>query len=402
MKRKLAVMLALICLAGCQQSFRSIKRKVMIHSGDVHVLESDSGGRVLVVPGLMGRVLTSSVGGVELAGFVSLADIEQGGRDIAFNNFGGQDRFWIGPEAGQFGIYFKPGDEVTRETWRVPPELNRGVMPVISTFDEDKKVVLGCDMVVTNYLGVQFRVRVRREIGLVPAVRLNEEIGVPLPEGVSYVGSYSLNTLTNAGDETWEQHKGLLCIWILGQFNTGPRVAVIAPMRAATEGTGSSARGYSDDYFGTVPPERLVVQSDAVVFRADGSGEGKFGIGPERTAGVAGAYDPDRDLLIIVKFDVRPEEPLYASFHWGKKLADPFVGDVFQAYNTGGVVPGEVNAQWPFYELESVSPCRELAPGEAITHRHATFAFTGVRKKLDIVAREVLGLSLNDVVGALP
>ena len=36
------------------------------------------------------------------------------------NVFGGEDRFWLGPEGGQFALYFKPGDPFDLDHWQVP------------------------------------------------------------------------------------------------------------------------------------------------------------------------------------------------------------------------------------------------------------------------------------------
>ncbi len=399
----LSCLVAAACVS-CRLSFNDIKTRVMIHSGEVFVLEDGDGSRVLVSPGLNGRILTSTVGKVQSVGFVSLPDVELGDRDAPFNNFGGQDRFWIGPEAGQFGIYFPPGGEVTRDAWRVPADLNKGWMDVVTRPDENGagRIVLQRDMKLVNYIGTTFSVRVKREIGLVRADRLNEEIGTPLPPGVSYVGSYSLNTLTNTGEEAWKKETGLLCTWVLGQFNASPRATVIAPFNTRDDDDARLGPRYNASYFGEVPASRLTTLGNAVLFRGDASGEGKFGISPARSPGVAGAYDPERDLLIVVKFDVAPEEPHYASFLWGKELEDSWGGDVFQSYNAGGSEPGKLNEKWPFYELESVAPCKELAPGEQIVHRHATFCFSGPREQLDVISREVLGVRLDAVLSALP
>jgi hypothetical protein len=48
-----------------------------------------------------GRIFTMQVGSVESTGLVNLDAIRAGETSTQFNNFGGLDRFWLGPEAGQ-------------------------------------------------------------------------------------------------------------------------------------------------------------------------------------------------------------------------------------------------------------------------------------------------------------
>jgi len=81
-------------------------------------------------------------------------------------------------------------------------------------------------------------------------------------------------------------------------------------------------------------------------------------------------------------------------------MADPYAGDVINAYNDGPPEPGAAPLG-PFYELESSSPAAALQPGESITHVHRTFHFTGDREALDSLARNLLSLSLSVIEAAL-
>ena len=59
-------------------------------------------------------------------------------------------------------------------------------------------------------------------------------------------------------------------------------------------------------------PDRLQVRRSAAIFRADARREGKFGLTPLRSTGKAGSFDPDANLLVIVKFNVDPTKPYVA------------------------------------------------------------------------------------------
>jgi hypothetical protein len=209
--------------------------------------------------------------------------------------------------------------------------------------------------------------------------------------------------MTNTGAERWTTERGLIGVWILGMLNPSDKAAVIAPFRPGKDK--DLGPPFNDEYFGKVSveaPDRLKVVGDTVVLRADARRVGKFGISQQRTTGLAGSIDFGKNLLTVVKFDVPPVPERYGNSTWVKNQPEPFRGDAFQSYNNGPADPksGQL-AEIPFYEVESTSPVRPLAPGESITHRHATHHFQGELKKLSSIARQVLGVDLMAVKNAM-
>jgi hypothetical protein len=67
---------------------------------DVIVLGEVDGPRVAVVPAYQGRVMTSTTGGPSAAsyGWINYAHIESGKSTPHINVYGGEERFWLGPE----------------------------------------------------------------------------------------------------------------------------------------------------------------------------------------------------------------------------------------------------------------------------------------------------------------
>ena len=394
----IVTILASAFLAGCstppdRRAEEAFDRGVAaVGRSDAIVRQGEAGARLLVSPRLQARVMNTQVGAVGDVGWINDPEIAEGETHPSFNNFGGQDRFWLGPEAGNFGIYFAPGAEFDRKVWKVPPDFDTGTYTLVER--GPAKVVFTRDMTLTNYAGTIFKVKVRREVGLVPASTMTGQLTVTLPPGVAYAGSYSDNTMTNTGTERWQKDKGLLNIWILGQFVPGPNAAIIAPF---TPGEGQP---YRDElYFGKIPADRLKTLGRALIFRADAMAEGKLGIPQARTTGLAGSFDFDRNLLVIVRCDVPAEPALYGDSTWVKNQAAPYAGDLFQTYNANR--KGTPDQRAAFYELESVSPSRELAPGDQVRHRHATFCFQGDYAGLREVARKVLGVDLDEVRKAM-
>jgi hypothetical protein len=130
-------------------------------------------------------------------------------------------------------------------------------------------------------------------------------------------------------------------------------------------------------------------------FRGDGKKRGKIGIPRSRARDVAGSYDPDRNVLTIVKFTVPPDGHDYVNSMW-QKQEHPFAGDVVNSYNDGPLTPGGA-ALGPFYEIESSSPAAALAPNASLRHVHATVHLRGPQSQLDAVARTVFGASLEQI-----
>jgi hypothetical protein len=164
------------------------------------------------------------------------------------------------------------------------------------------------------------------------------------------------------------------------------------------------------DYFGPVPPERLKVITgvggtakegwprDAIFFRADGKYRAKIGVSQRRALNMLGSIDFRLGVLTLVHFSM-PTDPTrepYMNNMWGGPHADPYHGDVVNSYNDGPPAPGK-KGLGPFYEIESLSPARELATGESLEHRHCTIHIQADPAILDDIARGRLEVDLATV-----
>ena len=92
---------------------------------DVLVLESGE-ARVAVTADYQGRVMTSTAGGAlgKSFGWLNRGAIASGERQPHINVFGGEDRFWLGPEGGQYSIFFTGGDPFDLEHWQTPAAID--------------------------------------------------------------------------------------------------------------------------------------------------------------------------------------------------------------------------------------------------------------------------------------
>ena len=359
--------------------------------GALKVLTSESGGRIAVSGQYQARVMTSAVSsGGQSLGFINRKFIEAGQTGTPFDNYGGEDRFWLGPEGGQFGLYFPAGKPFTFDNWQTPHALQEGEWQTRS--ETPSSVSYAHAFSVANYGQQDFKVEVERKIELLSAEQASRRLGLPLSASLQWVGYTTENKLTNAGSNAWSREHGLLSIWILGMFAPVPGTQVIIPFETAATG-----EIVNDRYFGKVPTERLLVREKQgyLLFRADGQYRSKIGLGPARARGSLGSYSAPANLLTLVLYTKRPAATEFVNSMWEQQAA-PYAGDEINSYNDGPPAPGKPPLGG-FYEVESSSPAAALAPGESIVHEHQTYHFSGPRAELDALSRRVLGVSLNEL-----
>ncbi|HET7541654.1 MAG TPA: DUF6786 family protein [Polyangiaceae bacterium] len=355
------------------------------------VLTSPSGGRIAVSGQYQARVMTSAVSaGAASLGFINRQFIEAGHTGTAFDNYGGEDRFWLGPEGGQYGLYFPTSKPFSFEFWQTPHELQEGAWQVRA--ESATSVSYAHAFSVVNYEQRVFKVEVERKLTVFSTEQASQRLGLPLPSSLSWVGFSSENKLTNTGAEPWQEASGLLSVWILGMFAPVPGTQVIVPFETAASGA-----IVNDAYFGKVPADRLLVneQKGFLAFRADGQYRSKIGLGPTRAKRALGSYSEAAQLLTLVLYTKPSGATQYVNSMW-ERQAKPYAGDVINSYNDGPPAPG-IPPLGGFYEIESSSPAAALAPGESLSHEHQTYHFSGPRAELETLARQVLGVSLSDL-----
>jgi hypothetical protein len=213
--------------------------------------------------------------------------------------------------------------------------------------------------------------------------------------GVRRVAYETVNTIVNQGPAMTKE-KGLVSIWMLGMLNSAPKTVVIVPYKPGDESSlGPVVRS---DYFGTVPPERLKVLPEAILFLGDGNYRSKIGTSQRRAKNVLGSIDFQAGVLTLVHFAM-PDDPTqhpYMNNLWQLPQAEPYVGDVANSYNDGPLAPGKPGLG-PFYEIESLSPAAALKTGESLSHRHRTIHIQADMPVLARLAKEVLGVDLETV-----
>lgn len=350
--------------------------------------EKDS--RVLVIPNYQGRVMTSTAGGEQgdSFGWINQKLIASGVISPKFNAFGGEERFWLGPEGGAFSWYFKPGVAQTYEHWNVPSLLDTESFDCIE--HEKNYAFFRKGASLTNASGTVFHIDIRRKITVLPRSEMVSSLGMgttPVPKELKYVAYRTENTLSNRGNSAWEKKSGLPSIWLLGMFNPSPSTTVFIPYN--TKGDGPIV---NDEYFGKVPKERLIVEDGMIYFKIDGKFRSKIGLPQKRAKGLCASYDSEKKILTILAYNQPSQTMDYVNSQWGEQK-DPFNGDVINSYNDGPTEDGTIMG--PFYEVETSSPGAQLKPGESITHTQSVFHLQGDEALIGSIVNKLFGVELN-------
>ncbi len=360
------------------------------HMPDAIVLgATDSDAQIIVAPSLQGRVMTSTASGTEGAsfGWLNYDLIASGKSSPHMSAYGGEERFWLGPEGGQFSIYFKKGLPFTFANWQVPKEIDTEAFDLVSSTKTEAKFKKS--MHFENYSGVALDLQVERNVRLLSLAQMNQLLGLDLPAALQTVGFETQNTITNMGQKAWDKTNGMLSIWILSMLNASEKTMVVAPVREGED----LGPVYTDDYFGKVPADRLRHEKGLIFFKADAKYRSKIGISPKRALPFICSYDASSGVLTIAQFDIPAGDQPYVNSKW-ENQKDPFSGDLVNSYNDG---MNDGKQLGNFYEIESSSPAAALAPGQSLLHAHRTFHLKGTVDQLNVVSKKILGISVDQI-----
>ena len=365
---------------------------------DLTILKEPSGkGMIAVSAALQGRVMTSTSGGLQgrSYGWINRTLFESGDTLEHINPFGGEERFWLGPEGGQYSIFFKKGTPFTLDDWQTPPLIDLEVFDLKE--NTPQKAVYRKSASLTNYSGFTFELDIERVIEVLPTSEVFQSLGLTENNAVNAVGYKTINTLTNRSNADWEKETGLLSIWLLGMFNPSDETTIAIPF---VEGESPDMGAIvNDTYFGKVPSDRLKVSKGILYFSGDGKYRSKIGLSPSRAKDILGAYDANSKMLTIIKYSKPAGATDYVNSIW-ELQEQPYKGDVVNSYNDGPPEPGK-KPLGPFYELETSSPALALKAGESGTHIQQTYHFEGEESVLDGIAKQLLGVTLEEIKTAL-
>ena len=92
------------------------------------------------------------------------------------NAFGGEERFWLGPEGGQFSIFFEPRKEYTLDNWFTPKLID--LEPFDLTSSTEQSAVFSKSSEIKNYSGTTFQIKTERAVKVLDDKEAFDELGL--------------------------------------------------------------------------------------------------------------------------------------------------------------------------------------------------------------------------------
>lgn len=375
-----------------QGTFGYDKAFLKKHYNNTITLESKDGSSAIILsPELQGRVMTSTLNGNKgkSFGWLNYDLIKSQKTEEHFNPTGGEERFWIGPEGGQYSIYFAPGSSFEFENWYVPSAIDTEPFDIVSRNARIVKFKKEINLV--NYSGTRFNIDVEREVSLLTDLQITELLGLENDDFFA-VAYETQNSIKNIGAQNWNKSSGLLSVWLLSMMTPSPEVTVIIPIKEGKED--ELGVKVNDNYFGKVSGDRLKIIDKTVFFKADGKSRGKIGFTPLRSTRFMGSYDAIHKVLTILEISKPNSSDSYVNSAW-ELQEDPFSGDVLNSYNDGPLEDG--SQMGPFYELESSSPALALASQESYKHTQRIYHFKAENDVLNAIAIKILNVSIDEI-----
>lgn len=358
------------------------------------VLENGEGAQLVVVPAYQGRTMTSTSSGPggTSYGYLNYDAIASQQRDSQINLYGGEDRMWVSPEGGQYSVFFDPGVPMEYANWRTPAVLDTEPFQVVE--QDDRSISFSKRAALTNWSRFEFQIQMDRRVVLLDRNAARGHLGHDL-DGLSISAHESHNTLTNAGESSWQPATGLIGIWMLCMNKPSPAATLLVPFKPGpTEQLGPCVNA---DYFGKLDSNRLIVDEPGgmIFFLGDGNLRSKLGLTFQRAQPWIGSWDQQRGVLSVVQFNLPADAPAGYNNNLWEFQEHPYEGDVINAYNDG---PNESGGQLGgFFELETISPALALSPQQSYTHIHRTIRMEGDRDALSSVAEKSFGVSLAGI-----
>lgn len=391
------LILATSFLLSCQNTNNRISYKKGEYGYDLAFLQKylkpielvNGDSRLILDPKLQGRVFTSTSSGLRgfSNGWINYDLISSSKIQEHFNPYGGEERLWLGPEGGQFSIFYEKDSSFIIKHWFVPAAFDTEAFEIA---DRDSgSVTMTKEFELKNYSGTTFNGKVTRKITLLTSSKIGNLLGVEYDHSVHAIAYQSEDKLKNIGNNRWTKESGALSIWMLNMLNASTGVTVILPYKK-----GGLGKIVKDDYFIKVPDSRLKIGENAVFFRADGKFRSKIGISVLRSTPRIGSYDVRNKILTILEFSLPENVTDYVNSAL-EIQKEPFSGDVINSYNDGPTADG--TQMGSFYELEISSPAAFLKPGEDLVHVQRIYHFEGNEDDLNLLAMSLLNVSLLEI-----
>ncbi len=361
--------------------------------------EGDS--MIAISPDWQARVMTSTFGGVEGSslGWINrelIVASKLNPEKLRVEQIGGEDRFWIGPEGGDFSIFFAEASHISAENWNAPKELSAEPWNFVARNKNQVKFEKSAEF--RNMKGTLIKAKAEREISYITKTQVSEILGIEIPQNVKVVAFQSLNKLTNVGDFAWGEKAGMLNISVQSCFNANKDVKVFIPYKQGDASKlGDIVR---DNYYQPTIGDggRLLIEPEYIRFNADGKGMSGIGVSAKRSEGITLSYDAKNSILTVILYIKPAGDCAYLPSGW-RRGGSNFDGDAISLFNNGPLSLTSAPAN-PYYELSTYSPALSLSPKKSQFHLQRVFHFGGSEYDLGLIAYKLTGISIGQLRGS--
>lgn len=370
-------------------TFSEVQSLVQSAGKEIYVLTGRNRQRkVLVCPQLAGRVLGTSFSGESgtFGGYINHRAFTEGMKD-AWDNWGGEERYWLCPEGGQYGLMFRDKRE-SFSHYHVQDGINNQPYEVTEASPHGSFLRMRSRMRLQNKQGTNFDVEVARHISPLDNCPYANGCG----SSVDVVGFQSESTLSNIGQIPFSRDTGALAHWHIGQFPVGKHTIAAIPYRASSSEDPPIREDYFKDFClgGFMPRHHYSKLNNCVLLKADGRVRTKLGQNSSRAAGLLGSYNLETGEVVLMDYDFYPKLEYVASYWYHQPR--PYHGDVISLSVEGPNEPGGPAGRC--YELEAMSPALWLDPGESFTWRTRTMHLRGAKQTVAPIFERFLGPNL--------
>lgn len=291
MNRRTAVAYLLICswiMFSCNVQETAFQKDLaFLQKYDSVVILSRGEAKVVVSPKYQAKVFTSTEGQGSSFGWINYKAFDAP-PDPHMNAFGGENRIWLGPEGGEFSLFFPRGFMMEFANWKIPPAFD--TEPWTLEAASDTSALLKKDMNLVNYSGSELIITVERKIELLGKATIEQMLRTSYDEDVNAVGYTTDNRLTNKSNQAWTDSTGMPCIWILDMMPPSANTTVIIPFRKDTV-----LKPANTNYFGEIPRSRIRYADSVLFFKADGKKRSKWECRPVMPSLLPAAMMPTKE-----------------------------------------------------------------------------------------------------------
>src|SRR6056300_794560 len=181
----ISILLGFVLILGCSEvpkigSFGYDVSFLKSHTETIVLKSQDNACQLAIAPAYQGRIMTSTSQGLagKSYGWINYDLVASHQFEKHINVFVGEDRFWLGPEGGQYSIFFAPETDFTIDNWFTPKAIDTD--PFIVKKKEKNSVHFSQQIRVKNYSDFVFDLAVERKVSIFDKSTIEDQLEIAI------------------------------------------------------------------------------------------------------------------------------------------------------------------------------------------------------------------------------